>query len=238
MRWPVGESLRETSTMVSCTVIVRRRKSTWRGRRAASSPQRSPVSMAVRTRTWKRSGIWARTSSNSAGVRMRVFFRTTLGSSVAAQGLKASIRSRTARAKTECSIVWYLAIDRGDRPSSTAWLTHPWTVDGLILASGMGPKYGTKWVRRFDRYPARVLTSRCREGSHPSRAYSAKVIRPAAGSIQVPSPTFISWRRVPVEPPHPLRALLRTHATGDDQAVDRAGVGQPRGRAGPVAAVD
>lgn len=96
-----------------------------KSRSAASSPQRSPVSMAVRTSTWNRSGIWAKTSSNSAAVKMRVFFRTTFGSSVSAHGLKAISRSRTARANTECNMVWYLAIERGDSPLSTAIETQP-----------------------------------------------------------------------------------------------------------------
>src|SRR5665648_755132 len=39
MRCPVGESLADTSTMVSCTVIVRAWRSMCRGRRATSSPQ-------------------------------------------------------------------------------------------------------------------------------------------------------------------------------------------------------
>ena len=35
------------------------------------------------------------------------FFLITLGSSVAAQGLKVTTRSRRARSKIECSMVWY-----------------------------------------------------------------------------------------------------------------------------------
>src|SRR5665647_3492231 len=71
MRSPVGESLRETSTIVSSTVIVRRRKSMCRGRRATSSPHLRPVSMAVMTIALNRSGICARTDANSSGVSVR-----------------------------------------------------------------------------------------------------------------------------------------------------------------------
>ena len=47
-------------------------------------------------------------ASYSAGVRVRAFFLTTFGSSVCAHGLKVTTRSRRARSKTECSMVWYL----------------------------------------------------------------------------------------------------------------------------------
>src|SRR5665647_3492232 len=95
MRSPVGESLRETSTIVSSTVIVRRRKSMCRGRRATSSPHLRPVSMAVMTIALNRSGICARTDANSSGVSVRAFRATIFGSSVSSLGLKAMIRSRT-----------------------------------------------------------------------------------------------------------------------------------------------
>ena len=47
IRSPVPECFFETSTIVSSTVTVRRRKSMCRGRRAMSSPQRMPVSMGA-----------------------------------------------------------------------------------------------------------------------------------------------------------------------------------------------
>ena len=40
----------------------------------------------------------------------------TLGSSVCSHGLATISRSRTARLKIECSMVWYLRIDRGGQP--------------------------------------------------------------------------------------------------------------------------
>jgi hypothetical protein len=42
-----------------------------------------------------------------------------LGSSVCSHGLKVTTRSRRARWKIECSIVWYFATDAGER-------TLPW----------------------------------------------------------------------------------------------------------------
>jgi len=45
-------------------------------------------------------------------------------------------------------MTWYLATDRGASPLRVAWFTHSWTVDGMIRASGMCPKNGTKWLRR------------------------------------------------------------------------------------------
>ena len=54
----------------------------------------------------------------SSGVRVRAFFLITLGSSVWAQGLKVTTRSRRARSKTECSMVWYFRTDAAERPSS------------------------------------------------------------------------------------------------------------------------
>ncbi len=85
---------------------------------------------------------------NPSGVRVRVLRVTTFGNSVFSHGLKAMSRSRTARAKTECSMTWYLAIDRGDSPWSTAWLTHRCTVEGITSRSGVAPNNGTKWIRR------------------------------------------------------------------------------------------
>jgi len=131
--------------MVSCTVIVRAWTSMCRGRRATSSPQRSPVSIAVITIAVNRGGIWVSSAAYSSGVRVRVWVVTTLGRSVASHGLKAMSRSVTARAKIECSITWYLTIERADRPlrdlpsiwrGLPAWLTHSCTVVGMIRPSG------------------------------------------------------------------------------------------------------
>ena len=99
----------------------------WRGRSAISSPQRMPVSIAVSTRSRCRSGIAAMSRSYSAGVRVRDFRAMTLGSSVCSHGLATMSWSRTARLKIECSMVWYLRIDRGDSPSAAAWVTQSWT---------------------------------------------------------------------------------------------------------------
>src|SRR5665648_880243 len=169
MRWPVGESLRDTSTMVSCTVIVRTWWSMCRGRRATSSPQRRPVSIAVITIGVNRGGIWVRSVAYSSGVRVRVVGVTTLGRSVASQGLKAMSRSVTARAKTECSNTWYLTIERADRPlrdlpwswrGLPAWLTHSCTVLGTPDShpghvDHLGLCVGTMWADM----PERARTS-------------------------------------------------------------------------------
>ena len=48
-RSPVGEYFLDVSTIVSSTLTMRLRKSTWRGRSAMTSPQRIPVSMNVST---------------------------------------------------------------------------------------------------------------------------------------------------------------------------------------------
>ena len=52
-------------------------------------------------------------ASYSAGVRVRAFFLTFLGSSVWAQGLKVTTRSTRARSNTDSSMVWYLPHRRG-----------------------------------------------------------------------------------------------------------------------------
>src|SRR5450756_585341 len=127
MRAPVGECLRETSTMVCSTEIVRRKKSMCLGRSAMSSPQRRPVSMSVITRSWNRSGIAARSWSYSSGVRMRVLRGGILGSSMPSHGLVTMTRSRTARLNTEWSITWYLVTDVGESPDAAAAVTQSWT---------------------------------------------------------------------------------------------------------------
>ena len=84
----------------------------------------------------------------SSGVRVRAFFLMTLGSSVWAQGLKVTTRSRRARSKTECSMVWYFRTDAADRPfpspvagsGALAVVTQRWTSDGRILPIGRRPK--------------------------------------------------------------------------------------------------
>ena len=48
-RSPVGEFFLDVSTIVSSTLTMRLRKSTWRGHSAMTSPQRIPVSMNVST---------------------------------------------------------------------------------------------------------------------------------------------------------------------------------------------
>ena len=87
--------------------------------------------------------------------------------------------------------------DAPDTVRIVAWTDadgHPRTVEGMIRASCMLPKNGTKWIRRYERYPARVVTSRCRDGNHTCSAYSPNVIRPAAGTIHLPSDTWSSDR--------------------------------------------
>ena len=123
-RSPVGLSFVLTSTTTSCTMAVRRRKSTCRTRSPTSSPQRMPVSMATRIMTRCRCGIASSRRSNSAGERILVGWATALGSSVSAHGLNAINRSRTALRKMLCSRTWYFRIDRGESPAWCAKLTH------------------------------------------------------------------------------------------------------------------
>jgi len=59
----------------------------------------------------------------SAGVRVRVCFLITLGSSVWAQGLKVTTRSRRARSNTDPSMVWYFRTLAADRPVLVAVVT-------------------------------------------------------------------------------------------------------------------
>jgi hypothetical protein len=92
----------------------------------------------------KRSGISARSRSNSSGVRIRTFRGITFGSSVSAQGLCRMTRSRTARLKTPCSITWYFMTLRGERPSADALVTHACTNDGLMDDIARLPKKGMK----------------------------------------------------------------------------------------------
>jgi hypothetical protein len=114
----------------------------WRGRSAMSSPQRIPVSMAVSTSSRYRSGIAVMRASYLPGVRVLVFFAMTLGSSVCSHGLVTMSWSRTARLKIECSMVWYLRIDRGDSPSPAALVTQSWTREPVIWYIGFLPKNG------------------------------------------------------------------------------------------------
>ena len=148
IRAPVGEFLIETSTTVSSTLSVRLMRSRRRGLRAISSPQRSPVLIAVSTinRCW--AGREVRMATYSAGVRVRVCFLITLGSSVWAQGLKVTTRSRRARSITDPSMVWYLPTDAAARPFSVAEVTQRWISEGRILPIGRGPKVGMKCLSR------------------------------------------------------------------------------------------
>jgi len=125
---------------VSVTVMVRCAQSMCRGRRATSSPQRSPVSMSVSTSGSHRSGIHARRVWNSSGVRMRRGFVTTLGSRVSAAGLWGMTRSRTACLKMPCSRTWYFTTLSGARPASRAVVTQAWMCDGRMSPIGIGPK--------------------------------------------------------------------------------------------------
>ena len=78
----------------------------------------------------------------SAGVRVRVCFLITLGSSVWAQGLKVTTRSRRARSITDLSMVWYLPTDAAARPFSVAEVTQRWISEGRILPSAGGRRWG------------------------------------------------------------------------------------------------
>ncbi len=86
--------------------------------------------------------------------------------SVPSHGFERMTRSRTARLNTECSMTWYLATDVGERPDAAAVVTQSCTVDGKISAIARRPKNGRKCLSRYERYPAMVDTSTCREGSH------------------------------------------------------------------------
>ena len=78
-RWPVGEFFLLISTIVSCTVSRSCSTSRCQGRRAASSPQRIPVSIPTSSSTRCRSGIAARSVSNWAGVIVSRCAVTTFG---------------------------------------------------------------------------------------------------------------------------------------------------------------
>src|SRR4051794_2205693 len=139
-------------------------RSRWRGLRAISSPHLRPVLMAVSimSRCW--TGRAVRMATYSVGVSVRVFFLTTLGSSVWAQGLKVTTRSRRARSKTECSMVWYFRTLAAHRPFSVAVVTQRWISEGRILPIGRFPKVGVKGLSRVERYAARVEGSACLGG--------------------------------------------------------------------------
>src|SRR5437870_2000981 len=70
----------------------------------------------------------------SVGVSVGLRFFTTFGSSVSEDGLKAMMRSRTARRKTECSITWYLRMLAGDKPVPAASVDPCLDVRGQDLA--------------------------------------------------------------------------------------------------------
>lgn len=103
--------------------------------------------------------------SNSSGVRVRDRRAMTLGSSVWSHGFETIALSRTARLKIECSIVWYLRMERGDKPPVAAWFTQSWIADGEILAIGRGPNVGRKCLFRLETYAALVVASMCLLGS-------------------------------------------------------------------------
>ena len=86
-RSPVGELAFDVSTIVSSTLIVRRRKSMWRGRNAINSPQRIPVSMKVSSIRRYCEGTATTSSSNSSGVSVLDLRAITFGSSVWSHGL-------------------------------------------------------------------------------------------------------------------------------------------------------
>ena len=104
--------------------------------------------MAVSTINRCCTGRAVRMASYSAGVRVRAFFLTTLGSSVWAQGLKVTTRSRWARSKTDPSMVWYLRTLAAERPFSVAVVTQRWISVGRILPLGRVPKVGMKCLSR------------------------------------------------------------------------------------------
>ena len=87
-------------------------------------------------------------ATHSSGLSVRVFFLTTLGSSVWAQGLKMTTWSRWARSKTEASMVWYFRTLAAERPFSAAVVTQRWTSKGRILPIGLRPKVGMKCLSR------------------------------------------------------------------------------------------
>ena len=86
IRSPVGEFFFDISTIVSSTLIVRRRKSMCRGRSAINSPQRIPVSMKVSS-IRRYCGTATTSSSNSSGVSVLDLRAITFGSSVWSHGL-------------------------------------------------------------------------------------------------------------------------------------------------------
>lgn len=95
MRSPVGETFLETSTMVSCTLMVRRRKSTCLGRSALTPPEHS-LDLGENQKLEA-----VRDSREEAlellGVSVLGLLATTFGSSVSAHGLQVMTLSRTAR---------------------------------------------------------------------------------------------------------------------------------------------
>ena len=133
-------------------------------------------------------------TSNSSGVNVLVFNATTFGSSVWAHGLATISWSRTARAKIECSMVWYLRIDRADSPPAAAWVTQSCTRPGVIWCSCLRPKNGKKCLVRFDTYAARVVGSMCLDGSHSVSTYSRNRTSPREWSRQEPASTRCSSR--------------------------------------------
>jgi hypothetical protein len=123
----VGEFLIETSTTVSSTPSVRLTGQVplkvasfdeveVAGLEGDQPPQRSPVLMAVSTINRCCDGREARMAAYSSGVSVRALRLMTLGSSVWAQGLKVTTRSRWARSKIECSLVWYFRTDAAESP--------------------------------------------------------------------------------------------------------------------------
>jgi hypothetical protein len=58
--------------------------------------------------------------------------------------------SLTAGAKIECSMVWYLQIDRAESPPAAARVTQACTRPGVIWCSCFLPKNGKKCLVRFD----------------------------------------------------------------------------------------
>ncbi len=110
------------------------------GRRAMSSPQRSPVSISTRIISRQRLGTSLMSRSNSSGVGMVRGLRTAFGSSVDAHGLVSRTRSRTARWKIVFSIEWYLRTDAADSPPGRALAIQASTVVGVMDAIGRLPK--------------------------------------------------------------------------------------------------
>jgi hypothetical protein len=96
-----------------------------------------------------------------------------------------------------------------------------------MSAIGRSPKNGRKCCSRYERWPALVLTSKCRLGHQTSSTYARNLVRPADRSSHDPSSTLASARRA-------ARSAARCELNVPRSVDDHGDRGRARCSGGPL----